>query len=538
MHYLQQELLELSQKDATILGFLLEGSLDGAWYWDLERPEHEWLSPRFWTTLGEDPSTKEHLAAEWQSLVFPEDFEAAKENLARHLEDPSHPYDQVVRYRRRDGSTVWIRCRGIAIRDESGKPRRMLGAHIDITEVMEAQAQIETKEKLLSQILDSSLDGVMAFTSVRDDTGKIIDFEWVLSNDMACEIVGFPRESLLGKRLLQVMPGNKDEGLFDAYVGAVEDGGPPRSMEFFFDHHGITEWFQSKYVKLGDGFVVTFSVVTELKKKQQKLEEHHRDLERGVEEAVATRRRNEELLVHQSKLAAMGEMLGMIAHQWRQPLNAIALSLGTVDLLLEQGTVDPARLAETTGRAQEQIAYLSQTLEDFRNFYGREEGTATPFQVRGAIRHIVELLRGELRHLEIDVDVRNSCGEGPDILGAENQFKQVILAVLQNAKEAILAARQCGKLGKHSRGTITVSVEGAGESLTIVVEDNGIGLEPGVAERALEPYFTTKHPSLGTGTGLYMVKTILERYFDGRVALRNGERGAICTISIARRATL
>jgi PAS domain S-box-containing protein len=142
-HYLKQELYDLVQSDPAIFEFIQSGSLDGIWFWDLTEPEIEWMSPRFWEVLGFDPGTKTHLAAEWQDLIFEEDLRTASENFERHCADPSHPYDQTVRYRHRDGHTVWVRCRGIAIRDENGTPIRLLGAHTDLTRCMNAQGDLE-----------------------------------------------------------------------------------------------------------------------------------------------------------------------------------------------------------------------------------------------------------------------------------------------------------------------------------------------------------------------------------------------------------
>ncbi|MEM9426763.1 MAG: ATP-binding protein [Pseudomonadota bacterium] len=131
-HYLELELEELV-KDSAIWQFIRQGSLDGVWYWDLERPENEWMSPEFWELFGIDPSTKAHDPAEWQDLIHPDDLATTTENFHAHRLDPNHPYDQVVRYRHADGSTVWVRCRGLAIRDDNGRAIRMLGAHNDVT---------------------------------------------------------------------------------------------------------------------------------------------------------------------------------------------------------------------------------------------------------------------------------------------------------------------------------------------------------------------------------------------------------------------
>lgn len=142
IHYLERELYQRVGVDHDLFDFLQEGSLDGIWYWDLDHREHEWMSPRFWEVLGYEPGEKEHLSSEWQAVIFPDDLEVALANLDAHLADPEHPYDQVVRYRHKNGSTVWVRCRGIAIRDAARRPIRMLGAHNDVTALKRAEEEV------------------------------------------------------------------------------------------------------------------------------------------------------------------------------------------------------------------------------------------------------------------------------------------------------------------------------------------------------------------------------------------------------------
>ena len=141
--YLRNELYEIFQKDPSVFEFLENGSLDGVWYWDLESPDNEWMSPRFWQVLGYDHAEKKHLASEWQNLIHPDDLKIVLENFEAHCKNPEQPYDQIVRYRHKNGSTVWVRCRGIAIRDISGQPVRMLGAHNDITEIKKAHEELQ-----------------------------------------------------------------------------------------------------------------------------------------------------------------------------------------------------------------------------------------------------------------------------------------------------------------------------------------------------------------------------------------------------------
>ncbi|MEM0940487.1 MAG: ATP-binding protein [Bacteroidota bacterium] len=150
-NYLKEELDNLIKTDDSIFEFLQQGSLDGLWYWDIEEPENEWMSKEFWTEFGYDPSKMPHKSSAWQDIINKEDLAIALENFKKHVEDPNHPYDQIVRYTHKNGSTVYIRCRGIAVRDKTGKAVRMLGAHNNITVVMNANERLKEKNKELEQ---------------------------------------------------------------------------------------------------------------------------------------------------------------------------------------------------------------------------------------------------------------------------------------------------------------------------------------------------------------------------------------------------
>lgn len=169
-HYLKEELYDLVRSDPSVFEFIQAGSLDGIWYWDLENPEQEWLSPRFWEVLGYDPAEKRHLASEWQDLIHPDDLETTTRNFHAHLADPSHPYDQIVRYRHKDGSQIWVRCRGIAVRRPDGTPIRLLGAHNEITKLKETERQLrdllDEKTSLLQEVNHRVKNNLAAVSSL------------------------------------------------------------------------------------------------------------------------------------------------------------------------------------------------------------------------------------------------------------------------------------------------------------------------------------------------------------------------------------
>lgn len=195
--YLKDELYELIKTDESIFDFIQEGSLDGLWYWDLENPENEWMNARFWRVLGYDPDEMPHKSSAWQGIINQDDLKIASENFAKHCENPNHPYDQIVRYTHKNGSTIWIRCRGIAIRNKEGKAIRMLGAHQDISEIKRREQElaianekaVENEEKYLAFYNNSPL----SYQSL-DENGCFIDI-----NPMWLKTLGYQREEVIGK---------------------------------------------------------------------------------------------------------------------------------------------------------------------------------------------------------------------------------------------------------------------------------------------------------------------------------------------------
>ena len=165
---------DLVKNDPCIFEFIQSGSLDGIWYWDLVNLENEWMCPKFWETLGYDPDEKKHLASEWQDIIFRDDLKLAADNFGKHCADPNHPYDQIVRYKHKDGSTVWIRCRGLAIRDESGNAVRMLGAHTDITDLKETEREILRLTKEYETVFNGTQDAMFLIKVLKNRKFRFI----------------------------------------------------------------------------------------------------------------------------------------------------------------------------------------------------------------------------------------------------------------------------------------------------------------------------------------------------------------------------
>ncbi len=154
--YLKEELFSLARHDDLISELLHQAGSNGIRYWDLENPDNEWVNDQFWETLGYDPNTERPMASEWQDLIFPDDLQQTLNSAKKHCADPSHCYDQVARYKHRGGQTLWIRCRGIAVRDDKGRPTRMLEFHTDETERFEAEKQMALLRERLELATDAA----------------------------------------------------------------------------------------------------------------------------------------------------------------------------------------------------------------------------------------------------------------------------------------------------------------------------------------------------------------------------------------------
>ena len=175
-HYLKRELDERLRTDPEVFAFIESASLDGVWYWDLERPEQGWYSERFWRALGFDPADKPQGSAAVLELMHPDDRVEAERRIAAHLADPGVPYEQLVRYRHADGSERVMRCRARAVRDADGKPVRMFGAHNDVTDVRRV-------ERLLSETNHAARVGSWEV---------VVSTEEVYWSDVTKEIHGVP----------------------------------------------------------------------------------------------------------------------------------------------------------------------------------------------------------------------------------------------------------------------------------------------------------------------------------------------------------
>lgn len=270
---------------------------------------------------------------------------------------------------------------------------------------------------------------------------------------------------------------------------------------------------------IGSGaLVLLFWLARRLNIRQQnytrELEAFNRSLQQRIADSLAELRQRDQVMISQSRQAAMGEMIGNIAHQWRQPLNALAIVLGNIQLAYQYNELTAGYLHETVEAGNRLIQKMSRTINDFRDFFLPDKEAVT-FSVQEQINHAISLVEAGLKsqniiiHLEVADDIT--------LTGFPNEYSQVLLNLLSNSRDAI-------KASGTPAGVITIRLYKRDGQGCVAISDNGGGIADDVIDKIFEPYFSTK--DMGTGIGLYMSKMIIERSMRGTIEACNIDGGA------------
>ena len=268
-----------------------------------------------------------------------------------------------------------------------------------------------------------------------------------------------------------------------------------------------------------EGF--TKELESTVQEKTKELQQLNAQLELKVEEKVGELIKKDEMILAQSRQAAMGEMISMIAHQWRQPLSTITLQISNIKINAMLGKASVEETNDALERISETIIYLSETIDDFQRFFhpDKEKEITTVCEL---IEHAVSFAEPRLKVAHIELDY--SCRQSIEILIHSNEFTQVIINIINNAVDALL---------EHKAENPLIKIESHinEEDIEVHICDNGGGIKDDIINNIFEPYFSTKGKN-GTGLGLYMSKMIIEKEMDGSLEARNSAEGAEFIIKI------
>ena len=374
-------------------------------------------------------------------------------------------------------------------------------------------------------------------------------------NDEFCKISGYSKEELIGKnhnivRHPDVPPSTfkqmwqtilqkktykstvknraKDGSTF--YVNTTvcpilnEDG---EIEEFIAIRYDVTESVRlSEALIAKDEELQDLNETLELRVIEQTkaLTELNQTLEERVKEEVEKNREKDRFLFQQSRLASMGEMIANIAHQWRQPLSELNITLYKLNKLYQrQGDSRDIEFEDNYLHAKKIIAKMSDTIEDFRHFFSPDRESER-FLLSSVAQEAMDIMKGTLEKNEIIVTL--DIVQDSYIKGYFNEFSQVLINLINNSIDAFLY----NKL-KNRLIYIEIDTTSLGDAIIKVCDSAG-GIDESILDKIFEPYFTTKHASVGTGLGLYMSEMIIKNSMKGSIVAQNSDNGVCFTISI------
>lgn len=258
----------------------------------------------------------------------------------------------------------------------------------------------------------------------------------------------------------------------------------------------------------------------------KELEKLNDELESRIEKSVQQIREQEKMLLVQSKNAIMGEMLEMVAHQWRQPLTSIGMISNNIllkILLNEDEDLSIKKFENELEGINKQVKYLSDTIDDFRNFF-KESKAKKEILATQIIEKSISLIKKQFEHSAIKIEFTNETKE-QILYTYVNELTQVILNILHNSRDAFESQKIKNK-------TIKIHSFLENDTFKLYIEDNAGGIDEAVLPKIFEPYFSTKKQQSGTGLGLYMSKIIINKHLDGEIYAKNILGGALFSITI------
>lgn len=377
--------------------------------------------------------------------------------------------------------------------DEAGQAEYIISIGQDITERRQTEDELGKQRARLRAIFDTMSLAI----GIMDKNGYLVD-----CNVAAEKLLGITKENFLFYGV------SKDDWVVynqDMKILQKNEGPISKVLESSIPVFGSVVGLETKdsgivwgiidVIPLEEGGVlVTFNDITKLRDSECKQSEQ------------------EKLLMQQAKLAAMGEMVGAIAHQWRQPLNVISFMTMNLGLQYKFGTLNEDALTQLLLNIDSQTQKMSSIISDFLGFF-KPSKSKERFFIEDTFDGILGIIGKQLSGRDISVEVRADIRK--EFYGFKNELEQVILNIVVNARDAFASRPD------STHKTISVNIRHIDEQILIYIADNAGGIDEAIIKRVFEPYFTTKEDGGGTGIGLYMSRLIMQKSFNGDVSVNN-----------------
>ena len=408
-------------------------------------------------------------------------------------------------FKKKDGSTFWAKISGHPAKNK----HHVVWMLVDITETMQIKNELKEQTSLLETVINENPNPIVL---------KNYDAKFVLVNKATANLYNSTVEEMIGKDDGDYIPDKKLSDFFKKNVQEIMDRNQTQIV--YEDSIDVKTNKVRNFMSIKKPFknnnrekfiLVIANDITELNQKNKELVN------------------KEKLLFQQAKLASMGEMIGNIAHQWRHPLSLISMLATGVKLEDEMGILKKENFISAMDNINNTTQYLSQTIDDFRNFFNPQNSKLTTFNIKSLISKTTNLINNQFENKEISIiKIINNF----PISSFENELIQIILNILNNSKDALL------QIEGHK--FIQIKTYNDLEYAYIQIHDNAKGIPPKIIDKIFEPYFTTKHKSQGTGIGLFMAKEIIQKHLNGEITVRNDfleinntkYKGAVFTVKI------
>ncbi|AXX85937.1 PAS sensor-containing signal transduction histidine kinase [Malaciobacter marinus] len=435
----------------------------------------------------------EILGKSYLDITHSDYLDLNEDHFNRLIDNEIGMYKITKRYITKNNKLLWGNVTVSTIKDEFNEILYVLAIIEDITQMKKREEDIIAQRKFLHTIIDENPNIII----VKDYEGR-----FVLVNQAIARLYNTTTEDMIGKSDGDYNP-NEDQ--VKHYLQSVQEIMDLDETKLVYEEStdiltGKIRYFQSIKKPITDRYgnkqlLIIANDITDIKEAQKKLKD------------------NEEMIHHQSKMAAMGEMLENIAHQWRQPLSVITTSASSVKIHKEIGTLSDDFLDEVLDAIVKSGNHLSQTIDDFRDFF-KPDKEKVRFNIKNTYKKALFLVSSKLKNREIDI-IENI--EDIDLYGFDNELVQVIMNLINNARDAL---EESSLEYKYIFIDIYKDKE---NNIILKICDNAGGIPVNVIGKIFEPYFTTKHKSLGTGIGLYMCEEILVKHMNGEIAVKNKE---------------
>ncbi len=519
--YLQSEVAKQTKELKTLnerFELALTGTKDGIWDWDLITNQ-VYFSSQYKKMLGYEDEEFTNDPSEWEKRIHPEDLEMVNQEVSRHLEDSTYPYEVIFRMMHKDGSYRYILTRGNAIRDDQGRLHRFVGGHTDITPLKEAEKTIQEQKELMNLIIENLPVGIFA----KDVTNN---YRYVMWNKMLESIFGARREDVLGQ---------DDRDLFSKKFGKevrqIDKSVMKMGKKLDIPHEELITWKsenlvahtikipiydENKKPRLLLGIVED---ITEKKGLIEELESHRNNLDELL------RKRSAELVLAKEEAEkasrSKSEFLANMSHELRTPMHAIINFNQMAQMALERESYD--KITKCFTRIDASAKRLLNLLNDLLDLSKYEAGKTEVILVKENILSCVEQSIDELRSLleekRLTVDVVTKI-ENPELAFDRVRVVQVIINILSNA----IKVSPPNKVIKIEIKNSTKKIKG----VEISVSDQGPGIPEGELETIFDKFVQSTQTNTGaggTGLGLAICKEIIESH-QGVIYAKNKAKGA------------